>query len=91
MVIIRIKNRSPDMILTAFDGKFHETKDEIPPGACRPLKNICLKMSKKWTPKKLKKNNVEKVDPTKVEKKQCRKSGPPKSLKKQCRTGPDRF
>ena len=33
------------MILTAFDGKFHEKKDELPPEACRPLK-------------KLKKNNV---------------------------------
>ena len=27
---------SPDMILTAFDVKFHEQKNEIPPGACRP-------------------------------------------------------
>ena len=36
---------SPDMILTAFDMKFDEKKDEIPPEACRPLK-------------KLKKNNV---------------------------------
>jgi hypothetical protein len=27
---------SPDMILAAFDGKFHEKKDEIPPRACRP-------------------------------------------------------
>ena len=36
MVITRVKNRSPDMILTAFDGKFHEKKDEIPPGAHRP-------------------------------------------------------
>ena len=25
-----------DMILAAFDGKFHEKKDEIPPQACRP-------------------------------------------------------
>ena len=73
-VITRVKNRSPDMILTAFDGKFDETKDEIPPGACR-LQNKLKKnnvdkvdhqkveqktMSKKWTPKKLKKNNVEK-------------------------------
>ena len=62
------------MILTAFDGKFDETKYEIPPGACRPpnklKKNNAEKedlqkvekksMSKKWTPKKLKKNNVEK-------------------------------
>ena len=43
------------MILTAFDVKFQEKKDELPPGACRPSK-------------KLKKNNVEKVDPQKVEK-----------------------
>ena len=38
MVITRIKNRSPDMILTAFEGKFDEKKDEIPPGICRPHK-----------------------------------------------------
>ena len=36
MVITWVKNVSPDMILTAFDRKFHEKKDEIPPGACRP-------------------------------------------------------
>ena len=36
MVITRIKNGSPDMILTAFEGKFNERKDEIPPGICRP-------------------------------------------------------
>ena len=36
MVITRAQNGSPDLILTAFDGKFHEKKDEIPPGACRP-------------------------------------------------------
>ena len=35
MVITRVKNRSPDMILTAFDGKFDEKKDEIPPGVHR--------------------------------------------------------
>ena len=40
---------SPDMILTAFDLKFQEKKDELPPGACRPSK-------------KLKQNNVEQVD-----------------------------
>ena len=40
------------MILTAFDVKFQEKKDELPPGACR-LSN------------KLKKNNVDKVDPLK--------------------------
>ena len=57
MVIILAKNRSPDMILTAFDGKFKEKKDEIPPRARRPSK-------------KLKKNNVEKVNPQKVKIKQ---------------------
>ena len=55
MVITRVKNASPDMILTAFDMKFNETKHEIPPEACRPLK-------------KRKQNNVEKVGPQKVEK-----------------------
>ena len=29
-------NGSPDMIPTAFEGKFDEKKDEIPPGICRP-------------------------------------------------------
>ena len=40
MVITRLKNGSPDMILTAFDGKFDETKDELPPEAHRPLKRL---------------------------------------------------
>ena len=40
---------SPDMILTAFDVKFDEKKDEIPPRSCRPLKKL--------------KKTVEKVDP----------------------------
>ena len=44
------------MILTPFDVKFHEKTDELPPKACRPLKN-------------LKKNNAEKVDHQQVEKK----------------------
>ena len=66
MVITGVKNGSPDMILTAFDGKFDEKKDEILPRACRP-------------PNKLKKNNVDKVDHQKVEKKLCRKSAPQKS------------
>ena len=66
MVITAFKNGSPDMILTAFDGKLDEKKDEIPPGACRP-------------PNKVKKHNVDKVDHQKVEKQLCRKSGPPKS------------
>ena len=36
MVITRIKNGSPDMISMAFEGKFDEKKDEIPPRICRP-------------------------------------------------------
>ena len=43
MVITWIKNGSPDMILTAFDVKFSEKKDEMPPEVLRPLK---------WVPKK---------------------------------------
>jgi hypothetical protein len=35
IVITRLK-WFPDMILTAFDWKFDETKDEIPPGVLRP-------------------------------------------------------
>ena len=51
------------MILKAFDVKFPTKKDEIPPKACRPSK-------------KLKKNNVEKVDTQKVEKNNADKEGP---------------
>ena len=42
MVITRVKNWSPDMIPTAFEGKVDDKKDEIPPGICRPhlLQNI---------------------------------------------------
>ena len=36
MVMTRVKNGSPDMIPTPFDGKVDEKKDEIPPGICRP-------------------------------------------------------
>ena len=36
MVITRVENWSPDMIPVAFDRKFDETKDEIPPGIYRP-------------------------------------------------------
>ena len=36
MVITRAKNRSPDLVLTSFDGKFTEKKNEIPLGAHRP-------------------------------------------------------
>ena len=68
MVITRVKNGSPDMILTALEGKFDEKKDELPPGTCRPLKKLKKAMSKKRVLKKLKKNNVEKVGPTKLKK-----------------------
>ena len=40
MVITRVKNKSPDMIPTAFERKFDEKKDEIPPGICL----ICIKI-----------------------------------------------
>ena len=59
MVITRVKNASPSMILTAFDVKFHAKQNEIPPEVCRPFKkpekNQCRK---RWTPTKFKKNNV---------------------------------
>ena len=42
MVITRVENGSPDMIPVAFDRKFDETKDEIPPGIYRPhIFEIC--------------------------------------------------
>ena len=56
------------MILTAFDVKFHEKKDELPPRACRPSK-------------KLNKNNVEKVDSQKVKKQTMSKTWTTKKLK----------
>ena len=34
MVITGVENESPDMILVAFERKFDEKKDEIPPGIC---------------------------------------------------------
>ena len=36
MVIIGVENWFPDMILVAFERKFDEKKDDIPPGICRP-------------------------------------------------------
>ena len=72
MVMTRVKNGFPDMIPVAFERKFDEKKDEIPPGACRP-------------PNKLKKNNVDKVDHQKVEKNNVEKVGPTKLKKKLCR------
>ena len=36
MVITGVENGSPDMIPVAFDRKFDEKKDEIPPGIYRP-------------------------------------------------------
>ena len=49
MVITRVRNASPDMILTAFDVIFHEKQTEIPPEVCRPFKKPA-------------KTNVEKKD-----------------------------
>ena len=65
---------SPDMILTPFDGKFDETKDEIPPGACEPPN----KLNNKWVKvdhQKVEKTTMSKKWSKKVEKKQCRKGG----------------
>ena len=61
MVITRVKNWSPDMIPMAFERKFDELKDELPPEAHRPLKTL----KKQWV----------KVGPQKVEKKQWVKVG----------------
>ena len=36
MVITGVEHGSPDIILTAFDGKFDEKKKEILPGVHRP-------------------------------------------------------
>ena len=36
IVINGVKNGSPDMIPVAFERKFDEKTDEIPPGICRP-------------------------------------------------------
>ena len=60
MVITRVKNVFPDMIMTAFDVKFQGKKNGMPPGACRPLK-------------KLKHKHLEKVDLYKVEKTMSKK------------------
>ena len=40
MVITRVENGSPDMIPVAFERKFDELKDELPPEAHRPLKTL---------------------------------------------------
>ena len=40
MVITGVKNWSPDMIPVAFERKFDEKKDELPPEAHRPLKTL---------------------------------------------------
>ena len=70
---MEVKNESPDMILTPFDRKFDEKKDELPPGACRPPNKLKKTMSKQWALKKLKKNNVEKVGPIKLKKQMSKK------------------
>ena len=57
MIIFGAENFSPDMILTAFDRKFHEKKDELPPRACRPPKQLKKNNGKKWALQKSKKNN----------------------------------
>ena len=37
---------SPDMILTAFEVKFHKKKDELPPGPSNHKKNVKQKKQK---------------------------------------------
>ena len=49
------------MILTAFDRKSHEKKDEIPPRACRPSQKLKQTNVNKVAPQKVEKSNVEKV------------------------------
>ena len=46
MVITRVENWSPDMIPVAFERKFDELKDELPPEAHRPLKTLKKTMGK---------------------------------------------
>ena len=58
--------------------KFHEKKDEMPPEVCKPSKKLKKNNVEKVDPQKVTKNNVEQVDPQKVGKKQSGKSGPPK-------------
>ena len=72
MVITRDKNASPEMIMTAFDVKFLEKKDELPPGACRPSKKLKKNNVEQVDPQKSEQNNVGKVDLQKVKNKQCR-------------------
>ena len=50
---LRPQGGGPDMILTAFDVKFHEKQDELPPGACNPQTKIkkTHKLIKKMQPK----------------------------------------
>ena len=47
MVITTVKKGSPDMILTAFDWKFQEKKNELPPEACRLQKTLDKLMMRK--------------------------------------------
>ena len=37
MVMTRVENWSPDMMPVAFEGKFDENLNEIPPGIYRPV------------------------------------------------------
>ena len=84
MVITRVNNGSPSIMLTAFDVKFHEKKDGMPRGACRPLKKLKTKQcrkSEKVNPQQIEKqNSVEQVDFNNVEQKQCRKKWTLKKL-----------
>ena len=61
MVTTRAQNWSPDMILKAYDVKFHETKDEIPPRPVHLQKVKKQKQCEGYGLKKVKQNNVDNV------------------------------
>ena len=52
VVITQVEKGSPDMIPVAFDRKFDDKKDELPPEVWRPLKKMEKTMSNKLTPQK---------------------------------------
>ena len=55
---------SPDMIFSAFDVKFHDKNEGMPPGACRPpkIENKLKTLCRMWAQESEKtKNNVDKV------------------------------
>ena len=68
---------SPEMILSAFDEKLDEKKDEIPPDACRPSEKLKKNNLQEVDPQKVKRNSVQKVDPKKLKKTNVQEATPP--------------